>query len=588
MNAAKNILIWAVNGIGLGPRGLNPILLMELRTQFRERKIFVVQIVTLAFCCLVAMLVLIPQLAETAYRPESAVLGRALFVWLTSLQLLIIVLVSPAFSAGAISMEKERKTYDLLTSTCLKPGEIAAGKTLANLVFMGFFVTTTLPFVAIIFFLGGVSLDEMLIYYTFLFLAALLEVSLALMNSSRFSTNRSIMATYLTVVFGWIFVSLAFGVYVASMIGRSPGGGILGAVLTPAWQFTVPCLLIYSVLLAYICLKTSNNLKDYTGNRSTNMRLHFTTTFFSISALALLLFWNSLPPSNISPGLPSSAAAAARPLLGLFFSQSETEYFLGIYFGAVTAMLALSCLVFPCERWEGPGVRIGSFHRRLLDSRFFKGPATLYLPGPLTGAWFVLSRAVILYGVLLAILHWRLDVYYWPLLWKLTALGITGVFALVALCILIGTIFKHPRVPQAVGMAALIFVLFGPLPAGIRIMFNMETNPWLRFHYLNPLAVMVSLVDRYTHQNFLEDLPVGFGATVLLWAFTTAFYSIAALAFGIAAVVRLRRKGRASGGKPTVFLGSLRKSKSQGIFHPIGYNQAEVTSAQVQSIGEPS
>ena len=49
-------------------------------------------------------------------------------------QYLLASMMTPSFAAGAITGEKERKTYEMLLASPLKPGAIVVGKMVASLV----------------------------------------------------------------------------------------------------------------------------------------------------------------------------------------------------------------------------------------------------------------------------------------------------------------------------------------------------------------------------------------------------------------------------------------------------------------------
>jgi ABC-type transport system involved in multi-copper enzyme maturation permease subunit len=54
--------------------------------------------------------------------------SRQIFSMFFSVDLALILLMTPAFAAGAITSERERETYGALFSTLLSPWEILTGK----------------------------------------------------------------------------------------------------------------------------------------------------------------------------------------------------------------------------------------------------------------------------------------------------------------------------------------------------------------------------------------------------------------------------------------------------------------------------
>src|SRR5688572_21455602 len=75
-------------------------------------------------------------------------------------QYLLASLMAPSFAAGAITGEKERKSYEMLLASPLLPGAIVLGKLLASLCHLLLLIVASLPIVMLCLPLGGVSLYE--------------------------------------------------------------------------------------------------------------------------------------------------------------------------------------------------------------------------------------------------------------------------------------------------------------------------------------------------------------------------------------------------------------------------------------------
>ncbi len=70
-------------------------------------------------------------------------------------QYLLVSLMSPSFAAGAITGEKERKTYESLLASPLKPAAIVLGKLMASLAHLAVLMLSSLPIVMLCLPLGG-------------------------------------------------------------------------------------------------------------------------------------------------------------------------------------------------------------------------------------------------------------------------------------------------------------------------------------------------------------------------------------------------------------------------------------------------
>lgn len=169
----------------------NPVFLKEIRIGLRERKVFIIQIIYMLILGVVSF-VFLAAVFGNSYRilQEN---GRDFFKALCITQFILLVLVSPSLTATAISSEREKKTFDLLRVSLLSSSEIIAGKLTYAASYIFLLLATSLPLVAIVFFVGGVSPADIIINYAILFLWGMLASVMALYFSSR--ENRSAVAT---------------------------------------------------------------------------------------------------------------------------------------------------------------------------------------------------------------------------------------------------------------------------------------------------------------------------------------------------------------------------------------------------------
>ena len=116
-------------------------------------------------------------------------------------QYLLASLMAPSFAAGAITGEKERKTYEMLLASPLRPGAIVLGKLLASLCHLAILIFASLPIVMLCLPLGGVSFYEVLAAYLALGLSVLTFGMISLAASSYFRrTASSLVVTYLVIL----------------------------------------------------------------------------------------------------------------------------------------------------------------------------------------------------------------------------------------------------------------------------------------------------------------------------------------------------------------------------------------------------
>ena len=148
------------------------IMVKELRSRMRGRRAFMVLTAYLGLLALVtygAYLAVAPQAREAAasgigegfqHANASALVGQTIFAVLSILQIVLVCVIAPAFTAGQISLEREKQTLDLLISTPLRPGAIVIGKLATALAFVVLMILAAIPISAIVLMYGGAEVAD--------------------------------------------------------------------------------------------------------------------------------------------------------------------------------------------------------------------------------------------------------------------------------------------------------------------------------------------------------------------------------------------------------------------------------------------
>ena len=89
--------------------------------------------------------------------------GSVLTPVLIYVQMGLICLIAPTFSASAISSEREQQTFDLLIASLAQPSTILFGKVGAALSYLFLTLFGSLPLIALTYSLGGVALRDIAI-----------------------------------------------------------------------------------------------------------------------------------------------------------------------------------------------------------------------------------------------------------------------------------------------------------------------------------------------------------------------------------------------------------------------------------------
>jgi ABC-type transport system involved in multi-copper enzyme maturation permease subunit len=97
--------------------------------------------------------------------PRTGRFAERFALTVLAVQLLAVLVLTPAVVGGAITDERDRGTLDLLRTTALTDREIVLGKLLARLAAVGAVVAAGLPVLALAFLFGGIDPDRVLAAY---------------------------------------------------------------------------------------------------------------------------------------------------------------------------------------------------------------------------------------------------------------------------------------------------------------------------------------------------------------------------------------------------------------------------------------
>jgi ABC-2 type transport system permease protein len=183
--------------------GIAAIGVKELRGRMRGRRAFVILTIYLLLLGGFALMVetLIARSYQTGFGGSSAfasaAIGQGIFAALLMLMTLQVVFLAPSSTAGAISLEREKQTLDLLIATPISSIAIVIGKLLSALVYVFLLIAASIPLMAVVFVFGGIGPEDVVRGYIVLVAAALGLGSFGLMCSSL--VKRTTAATAITI-----------------------------------------------------------------------------------------------------------------------------------------------------------------------------------------------------------------------------------------------------------------------------------------------------------------------------------------------------------------------------------------------------
>ncbi|BDI30888.1 hypothetical protein CCAX7_29390 [Capsulimonas corticalis] len=213
--------------------------------------------------------------------------GREFYMILFAVQACLVALIAPALTSGAISIEREQRTLEMLQCTTLRPRALVAGKLVASLSYVILLLTSSIPLISLCFLLGGVSPEEVGAAYLMLICDAFFFGSVALCWSVyAANTVTSVILSYLTlVVYFCVTLPLGlaglfggFGMGRISLVALNPVGAMAATsseswygAHAPAWGLAV---LVNGGLALLACRLGVHRLEDEAIRRTFRLRCY--------------------------------------------------------------------------------------------------------------------------------------------------------------------------------------------------------------------------------------------------------------------------------------------------------------------------
>ncbi len=236
--------LWTVYAIALGAASglgfvklFGPVLLYDMIRTARLARYSIIRMAYGAFLFLILLYMALILYMTREMAPNREVLrprdiagmAEAFFLTFMFVQLVLVILLTPAYVAGAIADEKDRRTIDYLLATDLENREIVLSKLISRLLNITLLLLTGLPILSILQLLGGIDTELMISGFAILGLTMLGLACLGILLSTLFKKPRdAISLTYLLLI-----AYVAIGCFAI---------GISGAqfMATPIWFGTNP------------------------------------------------------------------------------------------------------------------------------------------------------------------------------------------------------------------------------------------------------------------------------------------------------------------------------------------------------------
>lgn len=528
----------------------NPVLVKEFRTRMRGTRAYWL---LLGYTLLLAGVLAIMYFTFESSRmqPGSSPydtlntqgardLGRAIYSFIFVAQAIMVALITPAITAGQVTIEREQRSYELLVTTPLRPIDLIRGKLIAAVSFVVLLLTASLPLVSLSFLVGGVSPAEIFFSYLLIALSAFLYGTIGIFWSATLRTTAiATVVTYLTVL-SFFILTLVPGLAVVSSSS--------GALNQPEW----PLRSLNPVMATFLAVQQeylfSAQVPSWIGGAVLNLLLGLLAATAATTRLE-----HFDPPHPFWLRFPATLLWGAfglflfGPILGGTARGWTTAGAVNQSFGyTLLAMLILVCLVTPVFCTGDLIVRrgenaLGRYLRGLLPHRAFASDLSCGLP--LMLGWtlfFVALLPLAVYANGKGGLYQPARVFLPGLLLCLSVVfGLAGAGNFLSVLL--------PSRWAACVLTYLVAVVLGILPYFTFIPWTqMPVHPkepqllW-QFLYLTPGEGLGLLADPV---RYWTDHPAMlFSRAVPVWSVTTIFYlALGVLGFCLAAA-RIRREG---------------------------------------------
>ena len=195
---------------------INPILASSARRRMRSARTPVLITLYGVLIFLFGLGMAFGQFANPSISIYVMRQGMQAYAGMLAIQFALILLITPAMTAGSIAGERERQTLDMLLVTNTGSLRIVAGKLLESLGYVALLLVAALPSMCLTLVTGGVTLADVLTGALFLLVTAFAALSVGVFASAVF--RRTVTATvmaYLIVFFIGVvtMVPLVLGVW---------------------------------------------------------------------------------------------------------------------------------------------------------------------------------------------------------------------------------------------------------------------------------------------------------------------------------------------------------------------------------------
>lgn len=212
---------------------INPVYQKELKTSVRSVR---TAVILLGYNAILALFGLFAFYVTFEYDSRyggtvdySSILQ--IYAIITAAEFGLVLFTVPALTAASISGEREKQTLEILLTTKLTPFQIILGKLASSISMMILLAVSSLPVLAIVFTIGGITLRDFLVFMLLIVVTAVFVGSIGIFFSTLFKkTTSATVTTYGVLLFlgiGTLAILWAIRLVIELKMNESAAGGIV-------------------------------------------------------------------------------------------------------------------------------------------------------------------------------------------------------------------------------------------------------------------------------------------------------------------------------------------------------------------------
>lgn len=253
---------------------INPVYLKEIKTSVRTMKTSMILLGyngLLTLFGLFAFLIIFRFDIRNGDVIEYAAILKVYSI-IGAVEFALMLFIIPSITAASIASEREKQTLELLLITKLSPLQVIIGKLVSSISTMVLLAVSSLPVLALVFSIGGISIIDLLQFMVLIVVTAIYIGSIGIFFSTLFKkTTFATVSTYGSVLFltvGTLVIlwgiNLLYQINIPDNINGyegADGGNLLYILLIN------PAITCFSMIESQI--GTGSNLSDFFDNFGT-------------------------------------------------------------------------------------------------------------------------------------------------------------------------------------------------------------------------------------------------------------------------------------------------------------------------------